>query len=176
MFWQTFKQNYLIKFWNPVPAVIATGILSAYYFGLTGTYWAVTGEFTKWGGHILQWFGVDISDWGYFQLIKMDGNIFTRVSGVTIIGMFVGAFVAALWANNIKLRLPQNKIRVCQALIGGIIAGFGARLAMGCNLASLFTGIPQFSLHAWFFTVATAIGTYIGVKVSLSPLSEHQSN
>lgn len=38
MFWQTFKQNYLIKFWNPVPAVIATGILSAYYFGLTGTY------------------------------------------------------------------------------------------------------------------------------------------
>lgn len=170
MFWQTFKQNYLIKFWNPVPAVIATGILSAYYFGLTGTYWAVTGEFTKWGGHILQWFGVDISDWGYFQLIKMDGNIFTRVSGVTIIGMFVGAFVAALWANNIKLRLPQNKIRVCQALIGGIIAGFGARLAMGCNLASLFTGIPQFSLHAWFFTVATAIGTYIGVKVSLSPL------
>ncbi len=50
MFWQTFKQNYLIKFWNPVPAVIATGILSAYYFGLTGTYWAVTGEFTKWEG------------------------------------------------------------------------------------------------------------------------------
>lgn len=170
MFWQTFKQQYLIKFWNPVPAVIATGILSAYYFGLTGTYWAVTGEFTKWGGHILQWFGVDISDWGYFQLIKMDGNIFTRVSGITIIGMFVGAFIAALWANNIKLRLPQNKIRVAQALIGGIIAGFGARLAMGCNLASLFTGIPQFSLHAWFFTVATAIGTYLGVKVSLSPL------
>ncbi len=99
----------------------------------------------------------------------MDGNIFTRVSGVTIINCS-GCFVAALWANNIKLRLPQNKIRVCQALIGGIIAGFGARLAMGCNLASLFTGIPQFSLHAWFFTVATAIGTYIGVKVSLSPL------
>ena len=81
MFWQTFKQNYLIKFWNPVPAVIATGILSAYYFGLTGTYWAVTGEFTKWGGHILQWFGVDISDWGYFQLIKWT-VIFSRVLAV----------------------------------------------------------------------------------------------
>ena len=57
--WQQFKQNYLIKFWNPTAAVIAAGILSAYYFGLTGTYWAVTGEFTRWGGEILQSLGVN---------------------------------------------------------------------------------------------------------------------
>ena len=43
---QQFKQNYLIKYWNPVAAVIAAGLISAYYFGVTGTYWAVTGEFT----------------------------------------------------------------------------------------------------------------------------------
>ena len=41
---------------------------------------------------------------------------------------------------------------------------------MGCNLASLFTGIPQFSVHAWFFTIATAVGTYAGVKVTLLPM------
>ena len=41
---------------------------------------------------------------------------------------------------------------------------------MGCNLASLFTGIPQFSVHAWFFTIATAVGTYAGVKVTLLPI------
>ena len=45
---QQFKQNYLIKYWNPVAAVIAAGLISAYYFGVTGTYWAVTGEFTRW--------------------------------------------------------------------------------------------------------------------------------
>ena len=49
MSWQHFKQAYLIKFWSPVPAVIAAGILSTYYFGITGTFWAVTGEFTRWG-------------------------------------------------------------------------------------------------------------------------------
>ena len=42
MSWQHFKQAYLIKFWSPVPAVIAAGILSTYYFGITGTFWAVT--------------------------------------------------------------------------------------------------------------------------------------
>lgn len=168
--WLQFKQDYLIKFWNPTAAVIAAGILSAYYFGLTGTYWAVTGEFTRWGGEILQLFGVEVENWGYYKIISLDGTIFSRIDGLMILGMFAGCIAAALWANNIKIRQPQNKIRIAQAIVGGILAGFGARLAMGCNLASLFTGIPQFSMHAWFFTVTTAIGSYVGVKVTLLPI------
>ncbi len=170
MRWNDFKHQYLVRFWSPVPAVIAAGVLSAYYFGLTGTFWAVTGEFTRWGGHVLQWLGVDVSTWGYFKIIGLQGSPLTRVDGVMIIGMFVGCFAAALWANNVKLRLPQHRKRVFQALVGGIIAGFGARLAMGCNLAAFFTGIPQFSLHAWFFAIATAIGSLAGAKVSLLPM------
>src|SRR5450830_498756 len=112
MQWQEFKENYLVRFWSPVPSVIAAGILSAYYFGITGT----------------------------------------------------------LWANNVKLRLPQHRIRVFQAIVGGIIAGFGARLAMGCNLAAFFTGIPQFSLHAWFFALATAMGSWFGARFSMLPI------
>ncbi|VEH67234.1 putative inner membrane protein [Rodentibacter pneumotropicus] len=87
-----------------------------------------------------------------------------------ILGMFAGCISAALWANNVKWRNQPYKRRIIQALIGGALAGFGARLAMGCNLASLFTGIPQFSVHAWFFTIATAIGTYFGVKFTLLPM------
>ena len=170
MTWQEFKQQYLVRFWSPVPAVIAAGVLSAYYFGLTGTFWAVTGEFTRWGGHALQFAGVDLSNWGYFKIIGLQGTPLTRIDGVMIIGMFVGCFSAALWANNVKLRHPTHRIRVFQALAGGIIAGFGARLAMGCNLAAFFTGIPQFSLHAWFFAIATAIGSLAGAKVSLLPV------
>lgn len=61
-------------------------------------------------------------------------------------------------------------IRVGQAVIGGMFAGFGARLAMGCNLAAFFTGIPQFSLHAWIFAAFMAAGTYVGTKVIRLPL------
>ncbi|RXJ97950.1 hypothetical protein CRU98_11660 [Arcobacter sp. CECT 8986] len=169
-FWKNFKKDFLVNFWSPIPAVIALGVLSAYYFGITGTYWAVTGEFTRWGGHVLQAFGVDLSTWGYYQIMHMDGNSFTRVDGVMIIGMFAGCIAAAFWGNNIKLRMPSSKIRVFQALIGGIIAGFGARLGMGCNLASFFTGIPQFSVHAWIFTIAMIIGVYFGAKFTLLPM------
>lgn len=170
MSWQHFKQHYLIKFWAPLPAVIAAGILSTYYFGLTGTFWAVTGEFTRWGGQLLQLTGVHAEEWGYFKIIHLEGSPLTRIDGMMIIGMFGGCFAAALWANNVKLRKPQHRIRILQAVAGGIIAGFGARLAMGCNLAAFFTGIPQFSLHAWFFAIATAIGSWFGARFTLMPI------
>lgn len=168
-YFKQFRQTYMVNFWRPTPAVIALGVLAAYYFGITGTYWAVTGEFTRWGGHILQFFGVDISNWGYYKIMKMEGTSLTRIDGVMIIGMFAGCIAAAFWGNNVKLRMPASNIRIAQALIGGIIAGFGARLGMGCNLASLFTGIPQFSVHAWFFTIAMIVGVYLGAKVTMLP-------
>ncbi|MGL4684999.1 MAG: selenium metabolism membrane protein YedE/FdhT [Hafnia alvei] len=170
MSWLNFKQQYLIKFWAPLPAVIAAGVLSTYYFGITGTFWAVTGEFTRWGGHVLQLFGAHPEQWGYFKVIGLEGSPLDRIDGMMVIGMFGGCFAAALWANNVKLRMPQHRIRILQAVLGGMIAGFGARLAMGCNLAAFFTGIPQFSLHAWFFALATAVGSYFGARFTLLPM------
>ena len=170
MDWQEFKQNYLVRFWAPVPAVIAAGVLSAYYFGITGTFWAVTGEFTRWGGHLLQFAGYHPETWGYSKIIGLSGTPLDRVDGVMILGMFAGCLAAALWANNVKLRLPQHRIRVAQAVVGGLIAVFGARLALGCNLAAFFPGIPQFSLHAWFFALATAAGSWFGARFTMLPL------
>lgn len=153
------------EYWNPYVAMIIAGIVSALYFGLTATVWAVTGEFTRFGGHILQWFGVDVSQWAYFQLIKMQGTPIDRTDGWIVIGMLLGALITILLSNNFKIRVPKQKRRLVQGFIGGIIAGFGARLALGCNLAAFFTGVPQFSFHSWIFMVTTAIGTYFGVKV-----------
>ena len=56
-----------------------------------------------------------------------DGTPLTRIDGMMIIGMFGGCFAAALWANNVKLRMPKSRVRIMQAVVGGMIAGFGAR-------------------------------------------------
>ncbi|MGG3308176.1 selenium metabolism membrane protein YedE/FdhT [Paenibacillus lautus] len=141
------------------------GILSAVYFGITHTVWAVTGEFTRLGGHILEFIGVDISDWAYFDLVHMDGTTWTRTDGWIVWGMFIGALVTILLSSNFKIRMPRQKRRYVQGFVGGIIAGFGARLALGCNLAAFFTGVPQFSLHSWIFIVATGVGTFLGARL-----------
>lgn len=165
----TFRSHYLVRFWAPIPALLALGVASAYYFAITGTFWAVTGEFTRWGGHLAAWLGFAPQQWSYFKLIGLEGTPVDRIDGVMIVGMFAGALTAALWANNVHLRWPTSKRRLLQGLLGGIIAGFGARLAMGCNLAAFFTGIPMFSLHAWVFMLATVGGAWLGVKICLLP-------
>nr|WP_294976773.1 selenium metabolism membrane protein YedE/FdhT [uncultured Pseudomonas sp.] len=165
----SFRERYLLRFWSPLPTLVALGVISAYYFAMTGTFWAVTGEFTRWGGHVLSWFGLQPQEWSYFKLIGLQGTPLDRIDGVMIIGMFLGALVCALWAGNVSLRWPTSKRRLLQGLIGGVIAGFGARLAMGCNLAAFFTGIPMFSVHAWAFMFSTVIGAWFGVKISLLP-------
>nr|WP_082926903.1 selenium metabolism membrane protein YedE/FdhT [Paenibacillus tuaregi] len=153
------------SYWSPYLVMALAGILSAVYFGITNTVWAVTGEFTRLGGHILEFFGVDISDWAYFGLVHMNGTTWTRTDGWIVWGMFIGALVTILLSSNFKIRMPRQKRRYIQGFAGGIIAGFGARLALGCNLAAFFTGVPQFSLHSWIFIVATAAGTFLGAKL-----------
>lgn len=168
--WNEFKQKYLVRFYAPLPAIVALAILATYYYGFFGGVWAVTGEMTRWGGEFLELFGFDSSGYGYYKLTNLGGSPLTRTDGLMLIGMFLGCFISALWANNIKLRLPQSKIRIAQALIGGIVSGFGARLAMGCNLANFFTGLPYFSLHTWVFVVFMIIGIFVGSKVVVLPL------
>lgn len=167
--WKKYKQKVLVDYWNPFWAVLLIAVLSAYYFGFLHTYWAITGELTRWGGSIVRLFGVEVSEWKYFQIIGLQGGVLNRVDGVMLVGMFLGALGASLLASKFTWVFPHHKIRIFQALIGGVIAGFGARLGMGCNLASFFTGIPQFSLHAWIFTITSLLGVFIGIKVIQMP-------
>lgn len=152
-------------YWNPYVALVLAGIFSALYFGLTGAVWAVTGEFTRLGGELLSLLGLDISNWSYFEMIHVKGNTLTRPAGWIIWGMFIGSLTMVLLNNNFKVRIPRQKRRYAQGFIGGIVAGFGARLALGCNLAAFFTGVPQFSIHSWIFVMTTAAGALLGAKI-----------
>lgn len=164
-----FLHRCFVRRWPYWPAVMALSVGSAYYFGLTGTYWALTGEFTRWGGHLLKALGIDVDTLGYFKIIGLGGTPLDRIDGMMLLGMFAGVFCAAAWAGRIQITWFQNSKQAMQALLGGILAGLGARLGMGCNLASFLTGIPQFSLHAWFFTLATLLGIYLGLKGGCFP-------
>lgn len=162
---QELYRQFFVHFWHMGRGMIILGILSAVYFGIFGGVWAVTGEMTRWGGEFLELFGMDLSPYSYYTKQNLNGTPLTRTDGLMLIGMFIGALVAALWANKVKFRLPASGIRIFQAIVGGMLAGFGARLAFGCNLANFFTGLPYFSVHTWVFTIFMVLGIYIGVKV-----------
>lgn len=163
-------QAIFVNYWPYWAACLTAAILNIFLLAYWGGAWGLTAELTRWGGHILQALGVPVENWLYFQDIGIDGSPLTRGSGWLLIGMFGGALVAALLSGNFRIRMPQQKRRLLQGFAGGVLAGFGARLAMGCNLGSFFSAIPQFSLHGWVFMLGLFPGTYLGTKIALHPL------
>jgi uncharacterized membrane protein YedE/YeeE len=81
------------------------------------------------------------------------------------LGVIAGAFIAASWASEFKIRLPQQPLRYLQSIGGGVLMGYGAGLALGCTVGAFFSAIPSLALNGWVFAVALAGGAYLGVKV-----------
>jgi uncharacterized membrane protein YedE/YeeE len=81
------------------------------------------------------------------------------------LGMIVGAFTAAVFASEFKLRVPKQPIRYAQSLGGGVLMGYGAGLALGCTIGAFFSAIPSLALNGWVFAGALAAGAYLGVKI-----------
>ena len=50
-------------------------------------------------------------------------------------------------------------------LAGGLLLGYGARLAYGCNIGAFFSGVASTSLHGWVWIVAAVLGNIIGVRL-----------
>jgi len=47
-------------------------------------------------------------------------------------------------------------------VVGGLLLGYGARLAYGCNIGACFSGIAFGSLHGWLWLVAAFFGNVAG--------------
>lgn len=65
-------------------------------------------------------------------------------------GIILGAFIAA--QGNFK----PKKLKAGPAgaaIVGGLLMGYGSRLAFGCNMGTYFEGIASFSLHGWVWMV-----------------------
>ena len=81
------------------------------------------------------------------------------------IGIMFGAFIAASLAGKFapKTRIPLPSLLA--AVIGGLLLGYGARLAYGCNIGAFFSGIASTSLHGWVWIVFGLAGNYLGVRL-----------
>lgn len=83
------------RYWNPYHVLILAGLLSALYFVLTSTAWAVTNEFTRLGGDLLILLGVDPTGGQYFQTVTLQGDTWSRTDGWIVWGMFAGNILGA---------------------------------------------------------------------------------
>ena len=83
------------------------------------------------------------------------------------IGVILGSFWASLAAAQLRWRPIRQKRYFFSALTGGILVGYGARIAYGCNIGLLLNGIASNSLGGWIFAAGVLAGAWLGGKIIL---------
>ena len=90
------------------------------------------------------------------------------VTSVMDFGIILGALLAAILAGTFAPVLEDLRPSLAAAVIGGLLLGYGARIAYGCNIGAYFSGIASGSLHGWLWLVAAFAGNIVGT--SLRPM------
>ncbi len=132
--------------------------------------WGVTTEIALWAGWLARVAGLPAERLTYYGAHPAGVELLKSppwLSGGAMIdfGIIGGALLAALLSNEFKIRVPRAPKRYGQALVGGVLIGYGARLAQGCNIGAFFSAIPALAANGWVFAVGLAAGAWVGVQV-----------
>ena len=107
-----------------------------------------------------------VSGWTFwtwpYQRNALAASVFTNTVSVMNFGILVGALLAAGLAGRFApvWRIPWRSLAA--AVLGGLLMGYGARLAFGCNIGAFFSGVASGSLHGWLWLAAAMAGTAMG--------------
>jgi uncharacterized membrane protein YedE/YeeE len=161
--------RFLTGGWPVLWGAVALAALNWISMIVAGYPWSITWAFTLAGAklaRLLGWDPAGVWFWtGGFTEKALNGAILADDTMVMNIGILLGALIAAGLAGRYapKFRIPLRS--VAAAVIGGLMMGYGARIAFGCNIGAFFSGIASTSLHGWLWIAAALPGTWIGVKL-----------
>jgi hypothetical protein len=87
------------------------------------------------------------------------------VTSVMDFGIILGALLAAILAGRFAPSLKISVPSLAAAVIGGLLLGYGARIAYGCNIGAYFSGIASSSVHGWVWFASAFAGNMLGTRL-----------
>ena len=173
-FFEKIKKNEFYQMWfkKALPYVTGAVLLSLFQivtFTTTGNPWGVSGVFANWGAWLFEAVGGSVDNMYYFSSpgaqATLNAGILNHPGSWRNIGIIFGALFATLIASGFKFKKIKSWKQVAAASIGGLLMGYGARIAAGCNIGALFSGIASLSLSGWVFALFMLGGAIIGSKL-----------
>ncbi|HIK14054.1 MAG TPA: YeeE/YedE family protein [Leptolyngbyaceae cyanobacterium M33_DOE_097] len=162
--------------WSLLTGAIALAVLNWLTLILSGQPWRVTWGFAMWAAQLASWLGWNSTANPFWSSdanqTVLSRGIFADVSSIMNLGIVLGAVLAAALAGRLVAKGKLTGSVVLNTLVGGLIMGYGAFLAYGCNVSAFFGGIASTSVHGWVWIVCALAGTWVGLRVR----SHSQSN
>lgn len=158
-------------YWNPYVAGIGLGLVLLLSYVVLGTGLGASGGITRIAAttaHAISPAAVEQNPYlgGYF-----DGGSPLAYYLVTMFaGTLLGGFLSAFAANRTGLQIERGStakpgLRLLLALLGGGLAGIGARFALGCTSGQALSGGAMLQTGSFVFTGATFAAAF-----ALAPL------
>lgn len=162
-------KKFLKEPWPYTAGAVLLGLLNIAMLAFTGEAWGITSSFAAWSARIYQALGGYPEAWFYFQQngkeAALSGGFLKDMQSVSNIGIIFGALLATLLASQFRIKKIKSWRQVIAAILGGLMMGYGSRIAFGCNIGALFSGVASMSLHGWVYWVFIFIGAWLGSKL-----------
>ncbi|MTI00319.1 YeeE/YedE family protein [Roseibium sp. RKSG952] len=161
--------SYLRGPWSVVFGALMLAIAGVLTFLVVGRPWGITSAFALWGAKIFQAAGVPVDTWPYWswQPNALNNSVFHDTTSVMDFGVILGAMLAAALAGRFAPVWHLSRRDVLTALAGGLLMGYGARLAYGCNIGAYLGGLVSGSLHGWLWLLFGFAGSLVGTRLRL---------
>ncbi len=153
--------------WPLLWGAVLLALLNGATLYLAGHPWNVSFGYTLWGAKAATALGADVAAWDFwtwrYPKRALAGGLLEETTSLMNFGILAGAFLAAGLAGRFSPKARIGLKVAAGAALGGLLMGYGARLAFGCNIGALFSGIASGSAHGWLWFAAAMAGTYMGV-------------
>jgi uncharacterized protein len=155
--------------WPLVAGAVGLAAVNIATLALAGRPWGVTSAFVLWGGKLLQSAGADLHSWSYFapaaRQAELGASVVRDITSVMDFGLILGALAAATAAGRFAPTWRISGGSLAAAILGGLLLGYGARIAYGCNIGAFFSGIASGSLHGWLWFPCALAGNFAGTRL-----------
>lgn len=155
--------------WPLVAGAVGLALVNVATLTIAGRPWGVTSAFALWGAKLFAALGIDVATWTYWaapaQATALRSSVLMDVTSVMNFGIILGALAAAILAGKFAPVWKVSNRSLVAAVAGGILLGYGARIAYGCNIGAYFSGIASGSLHGWLWLVAAFAGNIVGTRL-----------
>ena len=135
---------------------------------VAGQPWGIVYGMGVWGAKAVSALGWDLSGDAFWGIAphaqRLVEPILADVTSVTNIGLIYGAIAASRWNGAPKFTAPSGR-RLAAAAVAGLVMGYSARMAFGCNVGAYLGGIASASLHGWVWFALAFAGSIVGVRI-----------
>jgi uncharacterized membrane protein YedE/YeeE len=151
-----------------IVGAVLLALLATLNLVIAGQPWGVVYGFGLWAAKIANATGaMDVgSTWFWSQpgnALRLSETVLLDVTSITNIGILAGA----LWvsASTPASSKPLSGKQWAVALIAGLVLGYSSRLAFGCNVGAMFSGISTGSIHGCIWVPLAFAGTILGLRI-----------